>query len=349
MYKTKQEVLDEYPELEISEFGDFVMNEKYVKSYEIIDFHCHMFAGLKALFPALLKKEKQDMNASFFKESCFPFSLKMFDLTQISFTRYPATLASSDGIQARKMLQLGGLVVRKATPERTWRDMQRNNISKAVVMQINPPNKNSAAEMNDIIQQNKQFLTFGAIHPQDENIEDKIGQYLNLDIKGWKLNPHVANYPIDDRATIQLIKRLAETNLPILSCSGVLKEEFMATRVLTKKQKMEQQLQQVSKFYAVLKEIPKTPFIFAHAAMFEIEDLIALMKKHPNTYTDISTQPAQNIKRLITEIGSSRLLFGTDYPFFNHAFSILSVLRSSTNEEDRTNIFSRNAKTLLNI
>lgn len=71
------------------------------------------------------------------------------------------------------------------------------------------------------------------------------------------------------------------------------------------------------------------------------------MKKHPNTYTDISIQPAANIRELIDKIGSERLLFGTDYPFVTQAFSILSVLRATDIEQERVNIFSENAKKLL--
>ena len=71
------------------------------------------------------------------------------------------------------------------------------------------------------------------------------------------------------------------------------------------------------------------------------------MKKYPNTYTDISIQPAANIKKLIAEIGSERILFGTDYPFVSQAFSILSVLRATDIEQERVNIFSENAKKLL--
>ena len=68
------------------------------------------------------------------------------------------------------------------------------------------------------------------------------------------------------------------------------------------------------------------------------------MKKYPNTYTDISIQPAANIKKLIGEIGSERILFGTDYPFVTQAFSILSVLRATDIEQERVNIFSDNTK-----
>lgn len=51
----------------------------------------------------------------------------------------------------------------------------------------------------------------------------------------------------------------------------------------------------------------------------------------------------------IKEVGSERLLFGIDYPAFNHAISILSVLKATDDDSNRMNIFSKNAKLLLNI
>ena len=64
---------------------------------------------------------------------------------------------------------------------------------------------------------------------------------------------------------------------------------------------------------------------------------------------DISLQPSENIKQIIGEVGSDRILFGTDYPFLNQAFSMLSVLRATTDEEERKNIFSDNAKKILHL
>ena len=85
----------------------------------------------------------------------------------------------------------GVFVLNYATTERLLKDMNNNCISKAVIQQINPPNKNSADMMEEIVTQNERLYTFGAIHPFDENIDSKIKHYMNLHIKGWKINPHV--------------------------------------------------------------------------------------------------------------------------------------------------------------
>ena len=175
-------------------------------------------------------------------------------------------------------------------------------------------------------------------------------QKLKMDIKGWKLNPHIWGVPIDCDESIGLLKELAKTKLPIMSCSGIgLPKEMLNSAVPTKKTRKEVMTQHLPKFEKALDCISDTTVILAYSGCFDFGYMIDIMKKHPNTYTDISVQPSGNIKELIKEIGSERVLFGTDYPFVTQALSILSVLRATHDEQERINIFSKNAKTLLGI
>ena len=49
----KQQIVQENPELVLSENGDFIIDKSLVDKYEIIDVHCHLFKGLAHLFPAI--------------------------------------------------------------------------------------------------------------------------------------------------------------------------------------------------------------------------------------------------------------------------------------------------------
>lgn len=348
--REKQQIVSINPELVLCENGDFKIKSDLVEKYEIIDMHCHIYNGLSQLFPTFLQKEKYNEKKSLMDMSCFPFSLGLFDLDKIYFTKCPTSLFSADGLKTRIKLFSGALVLNYATEDRLIMDMDANNIHKAVVQQINPPNKSCGKIMDKIVKNNDRLYTFGSIHPYDDNIVNKIHDYMKLDIKGWKLNPHIWNVPIDCDKTITLLKELAKTNLPILSCSGIgLPKEVLNSNVPPKRTKKEVLTQQLTKFEKILDCIPDTTFILAHSGCFDYDYIIDIMKKYPNTYTDISVQPSGNIKKLITEIGSERLLFGTDYPFVSQAFSILSVLRATEIEQERINIFSGNAKKLLNV
>jgi len=227
--------------------------------------------------------------------------------------------------------------------------MNNNGIRKAVIQQINPPDKNSADIMEDIVTKNERLYTFGSVHPFDKNIDSKIEHYMNLHIKGWKINPHVCGFSIDCKESLALIEKLSKTNLPILCCSGLgLPQNVLSTNIPSKQTKKDVLNQKLDKYEIILNTFPDTTFILAHSGCFEFQNMVNLLKNHQNVYTDISIQPAEHIKTLIEKTGSERILFRTDYPFVTQAFSILSVLRATKNEDERTFIFSKNAKRLLN-
>lgn len=144
----------------------------------------------------------------------------------------------------------GAFVLNYATSERLLHDMKLNHISKALVHQINPPNKNSSTKIQKIIAQQSELITFGSIHPYDDDPLNKIEDYLSKDIKGWKLNPHVWGVPIDCDESINLLRKLASTGLPILSCSGCgATEEVMKKAIFPKKSKFNLITQRIQKFY----------------------------------------------------------------------------------------------------
>lgn len=348
--KQKNSILSENKELELTSNGDFIIKKDLVKNYEIIDFHCHSYEGLYQLFPRSLQKEKTNYKKSLMDLSCFPFSINLFDLNKIYFSNYPTKLFSFDGFKTKIKLFTGALVLNYATVDKLLIDMDNNGISKAVIQQINPPNKNSADMMEEIVTQNEQLYTFGSIHPFDKNIDEKINHYMNLHIKGWKINPHVCGFSIDCKKSLALIKKLSKTGLPILCCSGLgLPQEVLSTHIPSKQVKKDVKNQSLDKYKIVLDTFPNTTFILAHSGCFEFDKMVDLLKNHHNVYTDISIQPTKHIKTLIKEIGAERLLFGTDYPFVTQAFSILSVLRATENEEERISIFSKNAKKILEL
>lgn len=351
MYKCKEDILREFYELELTDFGDFKIRDEIAKEYEIIDFHCHLYDAVKSSLPKIFKKPSIDFNASFFDLSCYPISLKYFDFNKELFTTYPRKLISIGGLKfAYEISGLGGFVyaMQKSTPERMLRDMKMNNISKAVVLQLNTEDCDSSEEMKNIVFENDAFLTFGCIHPYEKGIKNKIIKNIDYGIKGWKIAPHIINVNIDDEKTIDLLRQLSETKLPVISCSGVAFPQDILDKI-PKKMRQITETQNLKRFYKVLREVPDLSFIFAHGGIYQTKEVIELMKLYPKTYVDISTQPLEKIKQLINEVGSERILYGTDYPAFNHAFSIVSVLRATSSHEERINIFSNNAKRLLGI
>ena len=102
---------------------------------------------------------------------------------------------------------------------------------------------------------------------------------------------------------------------------------------------------------AMVSSHPNVNFVAAHPG--ERDSLLAhieRMKKYPNLYLDISGTGVfryHAIKYLVSEVGSERVLFGSDYPICNPGVYVGGLLSEGFTEGELENIFSNNAKRLL--
>ena len=99
----------------------------------------------------------------------------------------------------------------------------------------------------------------------------------------------------------------------------------------------------------VAERYKNTTLILGHSCHSEWEKAIALVKDFPNIYLDVCAVVDERgvLEKLVDNIGSERILFGTDFPWFNQHYYIGSVLGSRISEDDCRNIFYRNARRLL--
>lgn len=346
MYKNKNQILDDFFELGLSKYGDFIVKKEFLSNYDIIDFHTHIFESVSGNIPSLFRKKKYN-NISFFDYSPYPGGIYNLDLNEIEYRKWPANLLSKEGILAiwYNMGLPAFKIARNATLERMNDDMAELSINQSVILPINTVKYDNTEDLIKLTKNNKKHIIFGSIHPYEERIDEKIEHYLKNSIKGFKINPHIMQVNIDDAKMIKLLKVLSKTKLPIISCSGYQLPEKIKN--VPKSIIKQLSTQRIKKFQKVLNEIDPQIFIFAHGGLYEYLDVIKIMKDFPFTYVDISTQNKNTIKIFIDEIGSKRILFGSDYPYLSPAFTILSVLHATKNESERKTIFSENAKRIL--
>ena len=343
----KNDILSVHNELTITENGDFVVRNELIEQYRIIDFHTHIYECIYAGLPSIIRRKTKENSNSFFDLSCYPGGVSNFSMNKIGYRTWPETVFSKEGMNTLLRLYGKGVLslIRSATIERLIHDMEKASIAKSVVLPINTINGNETGETNNAINGDDQFILFGSVHPFDKNIEQQIDQQLKMGIKGFKINPHVWGIDFDSPEIRNLIGLLNETQKPIISCSGIAIPQTF--RHLPKGLWKNMKTQDIKKFLYALKQFPDIKLIFAHGGLEQNKDLIKLMEAFPNAYSDISIQPSDNIQNMIQNIGYKRLLFGSDYPFFNQAFPILSVLKATSSEIERKAIFSDNAELLL--
>ncbi len=86
-----------------------------------------------------------------------------------------------------------------------------------------------------------------------------------------------------------------------------------------------------------------------HSGYGEWEAAFSVVRENPNIYLELTAASRVGgiITRMVKEVGSEKVVFGTDLPWFDPHYGIGSVCFSRIADEDRHNILHRNAERLL--
>jgi len=106
-------------------------------------------------------------------------------------------------------------------------------------------------------------------------------------------------------------------------------------------------------FEEIARKFPEQKIILAHAGgrgqyFYKVIDIL---RRNENMYVDFAgdTFLPFIIDRYVAEIGSERILFGTDMPWIDVRYHISNILHADISEKDRHNIFHLNAERLFDI
>ena len=155
------------------------------------------------------------------------------------------------------------------------------------------------------------LIGFLSVDPTQKGWEKELYVgHQELGLKGIKLLPMYAGFMPDDSILDPLWSYASEHTLPVLLHTGT---TFVSQAPLACT--LPRHLDQVAIRYAEVK------IILAHLAHPYEAECVAVIRKHPNVYADISAlhyRPFQlyNSLMLVQEYGVwDKVLFGTDYPF----------------------------------
>lgn len=101
---------------------------------------------------------------------------------------------------------------------------------------------------------------------------------------------------------------------------------------------------------AVAGRYPNLVFVMGHPVFSEGQraDAVSAVLAHPNLHLDVAYQAeASTTEFFVREVGSARVFFGSDAPFFAPADVIRSIEQADITEADRDAIFSGNATALI--
>ncbi len=190
--------------------------------------------------------------------------------------------------------------------------------------------------INDFIinecNEHSEFLGFGTLHPDTENMEKEIEKVISAGLKGIKIHPDFQKFNIDDEKAFGIYEKI-EGRLPILIHMGDDRYEFSKPHRLVN----------------VIKTFPKLEVFAAHFGGYQCwDEAIDCLLDFENVYFDTSSTlgfvSVERATRIASKFDKDKLLFGTDFPMWDHEEELKRFFALELSDDDNRKILSENFK-----
>jgi predicted TIM-barrel fold metal-dependent hydrolase len=190
-------------------------------------------------------------------------------------------------------------------------------------------------EMAQVVREHPgRFYAYRTVNPNyPEQVQSEIERFPHdPGFVGFKFHPSGNFYPLTGDNYLPALEYAHQHALLVLSHSWGLS-----------------QYDSPQMFAEVAPKYPQATFLMGHSGYGEWDAAFAVAREHPNVYLELTAayKVAGIIERMVKEVGSHKVLFGTDLPWFDPHYCIGCVCFSHITDEDRRDILHRNAERLL--
>ena len=179
---------------------------------------------------------------------------------------------------------------------------------------------------------------FAGIHQDYTEIEKEVERVASIGLKGIKIHPDIQRVNIDDKRLMALYE-IIEGKMPLYLHMGDDREEF--------------QFSATERLARVKKRFPNLEVVAAHLGGYTAWDKIGLLTDFDKIWFDASSSfwviDSVYAKQIIEELGTKRVMFGTDYPVFYANEELERFLKIDLDEETRQDILYNNAARFLEL
>jgi len=188
----------------------------------------------------------------------------------------------------------------------------------------------------DECQKHPEFIGFGTLHPDYENIEGEVKRVISLGLKGIKIHPDFQKFDIDDKNAFGIYEQI-EGVLPILIHMGDDRYDYSRPQ----------------KLVTVMKNFPKLQVIAAHFGGYQCWKEAEECLRSPNLKFDTSSSlfsiEPEYANKLVHEYGVENMFFGTDFPMWDHAEELERFFKIGLSYEENKKILSENFKEFIGL
>jgi predicted TIM-barrel fold metal-dependent hydrolase len=217
--------------------------------------------------------------------------------------------------------------------------MNRNGVDKVVVNPFGRMlNDRDFEEKNQVIvraakKYPNRIIPFTKVNPWLDDCVQLFDRAVNeWGCKGLKLHPISDAFQANDDLVYPLIEMAAKFKIPVQIHSH-------------------QPGSQPALIGDLAERFPDVTFIMAHMGMNLYKDAIFVARILKNVVLETSAQPwTHRICRLVAdEVGSDRLVWGSDAPLHHQEIEMMKVKMSALNEEEKRKVLGENIARILNL
>lgn len=182
-----------------------------------------------------------------------------------------------------------------------------------------------------------EFIGFGTIHPEYENYENELIRIYSAGLMGIKLHPDFQKFPIDLREMDDIYEVIAGLKMPILVHAGDYRYDYSGPQRIAH----------------VLEKHPTLKVVAAHFGGYtqwaESEKYLVGKNVWFDTSSSLWKLTPDEAMRMIRNHGVEKMLFGVDYPMWDHKEELERFNQLPLTQEEREAILYKNAVDLLGL
>lgn len=227
--------------------------------------------------------------------------------------------------------------------------MKKNHVDYSVTLPIvtKPSQFDSINDFAASISNTEGIISFGGIHPDNDNISERLAYIKSLGLRGIKLHPDYQGPTyIDDDRYIRIIKECIRLDLCCVIHAGM--DAGLPIPIHCPPDRAYLMLQEV------LKDCTKdSKIVLAHMGGHMQWELVERLLIGQNVYFDLAYSlndiTKSSLLYIIKNHGSDRILYATDSPWEDQGNTANFVKGLPLSQEDKDNILYKNAVRLLGL
>lgn len=231
-----------------------------------------------------------------------------------------------------------------ATVDDLKESMAKHNVDYSVVLPIatNPRQhttiNNYAQEVNKI----QGIFSFGSLHPMQEDWEETLEDIKAKGLLGIKLHPEYQGCYIDGEETVRILKKCEELNLITVLHTG--KDQGVMPPVHCPPERLRRVID-----YEVSGKLIIAGHLGGWCMWDDVEKYLVGTPVMLDTAYISGYLGTEQFARIVKNHGSEKILFATDSPWECVSDTKKYIDEASLTDEEKANIFYKNAKKLLKI